>query len=315
MLRFAEEIMLLILDDISGEFARVPEWSLSCALAGAVLMDLALENRIDTDPERLFLIDPTPVGDDLLDRVLVSIAQSPETYDARYWVQDTAEHASRIRLRALERLVERGILEHRKQRFLWVFHSRRYPTVDGKADREVKLRMMSALFSDEIPAPRDIAIVGIADTCGIFKELLSKRELELATERIAQVRKMDLIGRAISWAVQDPKASPGKQAVRVVGSALQLPPPGGLASVFSDGKEFVIANVGGRYYAVDGRCEHAGARLVGGRLDGCQLVCPLHGWTYNMSDGRIVKPPLSRRRIRSYTVRVKNGLVELAPKV
>ena len=35
MLRFAEEIMLLILDDISGEFARVPEWSLRCALAGA----------------------------------------------------------------------------------------------------------------------------------------------------------------------------------------------------------------------------------------------------------------------------------------
>ena len=87
MLRFAEEIMLLILDDISGEFARVPEWSLRCALAGAVLMDLALENRIDTDPERLFLIDPTPVGDDLLDPVLASIAQSPETYDARYWVQ------------------------------------------------------------------------------------------------------------------------------------------------------------------------------------------------------------------------------------
>ena len=52
------------LDDESGEFARVPKWSLRCALAGGVLMDLALENRIDTDPEHLFLIDSTPVGDD-----------------------------------------------------------------------------------------------------------------------------------------------------------------------------------------------------------------------------------------------------------
>ena len=50
VLRFAEEIMLLILDDDSGQFARVPKWSLHCALAGGVLMDLALENRIDTDP-------------------------------------------------------------------------------------------------------------------------------------------------------------------------------------------------------------------------------------------------------------------------
>ena len=32
-----------------------------------------------------------------------------------------------------------------------------------------------------------------------------------------------------------------------------------------------------------------------------------------MSDGRIVKPPLARRRIRSYAVRVNDGVVELAP--
>ena len=126
MLRLAEEIMLLILDDESGEFARVPRWSLRCALSGGVLMDLALENRIDTDPERLFLIDSTPVGDDLLDPVLAGIAESIETYDTRYWVQHTGEHADRIRVRALERLVERGVLQHRNERFLWVFSSRRY---------------------------------------------------------------------------------------------------------------------------------------------------------------------------------------------
>ena len=83
MLRFAEEIMLLILDD-SGEFARVPRWPLHCALAGGVLMDLALEGRIDTDPEKLFVADPTPVGDDLLDSVLTRIAETPETFDACY---------------------------------------------------------------------------------------------------------------------------------------------------------------------------------------------------------------------------------------
>ena len=76
MLRFAEEIMLLLLDDTSGDFAPVSELSLQCALAGAVLMDLALENRIDTDTERLILLDKTPTGDDLLDPTLANIAES-----------------------------------------------------------------------------------------------------------------------------------------------------------------------------------------------------------------------------------------------
>ena len=43
MLRFTEEIMLLILDDKGGKFAHVPRLWLHYALAGAVLMDLALE--------------------------------------------------------------------------------------------------------------------------------------------------------------------------------------------------------------------------------------------------------------------------------
>ena len=101
--------MLLLLDDDGGEFVRVPEWSLQCALAGAVLMDLALENRIDTDLEQLVLVDPTPVGDDLLDPTLASIAQATEPHDTRYWIQHTAQHADGIRDQVLDRLVERGI--------------------------------------------------------------------------------------------------------------------------------------------------------------------------------------------------------------
>ena len=207
MLRFAEEIMLLLLDDDGGEFVRVPEWSLQCAVAGAVLMDLALENRIDTDLEQLILVDSTPVGDDLLDPTLARIAQATERHDTRYWIQHTAQHADRIRERVLERLVDRGILQRRDERLLWVFQSRRYPVVDGKADREVKLRIMAVLLSDEIPDPRDIVIVCLAEACGLFRELLSRRELEHATARIEQVRKLDLIGQAVSQAVWDIEVS------------------------------------------------------------------------------------------------------------
>ena len=207
MLRFAEEIMLLLLDDEGGEFLHVSDWSLRCALAGAVLMDLALENRIDTDLKQLVLVDATPVGDDLLDPTLARIADATETHDAAHWVHQTARHADQIRERALERLIEHGILQRQEESFLWVFKSRRYPAVDGKADREVKLRIMSVLFSDEIPDPRDIVIVCLVEACGIFQALLSRRELTHASARIEQVRKLDLIGQAISQAVWDIETS------------------------------------------------------------------------------------------------------------
>src|SRR3546814_12744687 len=60
MLTFAEEILLLLLDDENGAFVPVNESTRDCALAGAVLMDLAFANRIDTDPSQLVVSDPPP---------------------------------------------------------------------------------------------------------------------------------------------------------------------------------------------------------------------------------------------------------------
>ena len=202
MLRFAEEIILILLDDENGRFVRIPRWSLNYALAGGILMDLAMENRIDTDLENLILVDSTPVGDSLLDPALVEIAAS-EQKDTRYWLEYLAEKGPDVREEALNRLVSEGILERQDDRFMWMFRSRRYPTVDGEAEREVKLRIMEVLFSDMIPGPRDVMIICLVDACGIFRELLSKRELGQVAGRIEQVRKLDIIGQAMSQAIKE----------------------------------------------------------------------------------------------------------------
>ena len=203
MLRFAEEVMLLLLNDEDGKFARVQDWSLSYALAGGVLMDLALERRVDTDLKELVLLDTTPVGDSLLDPTLADIAHAETSHDARYWVERTAGRSDEIREEALARLVAKGILEQREDSFLWVFKSRRYPVIDGEVEREVKLRIMGVLFSNEIPDPRDVVVICLADACGIFRQLLSKREAEGVAARIEQVRKLDLIGQAMAQAIRE----------------------------------------------------------------------------------------------------------------
>ncbi len=207
MLTFPEELMLLLLDDTDGDFLPVAEGAIRYALSGAVLMDLALANRIDTDLDSLTLIDPTPMDDDLLDPALALIVASGERHTPRYWVETIANDAVNIRETALARLVQRGILERQDERFLWVFRSRRYPVVDGTAEREVKLRIMGVLFSDEIPEPRDIVIICLTYECGILQELVPQREFKQMQDRIEQIRRMDLIGQAVSQSVWDIQTS------------------------------------------------------------------------------------------------------------
>lgn len=207
MLTFPEEIMLMLLEDEDGKILHVPELTLRCVLSGAVLMELALKNKIDTDLSQLVVVDSSPTGDEMLDPTLQMIVESDEVNNGKYWVEKCALNADEIKKMALDRLIEKKILEKVDDRFLWVFRTRRYPVVDGKAEQEVKLRILDLLFSDKLPNPRDIVIISLVEASGIFKHLLSESEHKRSLERIKQIRNMDLLGRAVTNSVRDIEAS------------------------------------------------------------------------------------------------------------
>jgi nitrite reductase/ring-hydroxylating ferredoxin subunit len=77
-----------------------------------------------------------------------------------------------------------------------------------------------------------------------------------------------------------------------------------------DGREILVCNVYGQYYAVDGYCPHAGQRLVTGRLDGFRLRCPLHRASFDVRDGRALEGPTSEG-VRTYPLTLSAGKVNV----
>lgn len=202
-LRFAEELMVLTVHpERSGPIYLSPR-TLGSALAGAVLMDLALENRIDADAQELFVTDSTPLGDSLLDPVLADIVgESPPPLPTETWVTRIAERGEDLRAQTLDRLVARNILEADDGGVFslsrWVAHSRRYPVVDGTAEREIRSRILGILLSDDIPSPRDSVIISLAHACGIFRRILSPSEYEDLRARIELIAGLELVTRSVS---------------------------------------------------------------------------------------------------------------------
>ena len=196
MLPLADQVLVLLLDEEREDFLPIGKYTLARALVGAVLMDLAFANRIDTDTESLMVLDRTPTGNPLLDSVLERVAGSETTKAAYAWIEILSEEeVNRIRERVLAGLVERGVLEVREKRKLGIFPSRRYVMIDKASGRDAKLRIMNVLFSDLIPDPRDVSLVCLADACGILRTVFEAREIERIMPRIELIRKMDLIGR------------------------------------------------------------------------------------------------------------------------
>ena len=214
MLTFAEEFLLLAHDEKSGDFADVAYSVMSAALAGAVLMDLALLNRIDTDLQRLILIEEASTGEPVLDFCLATIAAKTESLKADDWVEELSRHGEDLREMVLNRLLQRGILKREDKRFLWVFNTRVYPLIDNRETVEVKRRISNILFSDEIPDPRDTFLIALADGSDLLSRVFSPDEVDRRRERIKGIVRLDMLGQAVCDYVRDTLNAP------------LLPPPG-----------------------------------------------------------------------------------------
>lgn len=92
--------------------------------------------------------------------------------------------------------------------------------------------------------------------------------------------------------------------------ALADVPEGGMRACTLDGREIVVCRTKQGLFAVDNICSHAHARMCEGRLRGSRLICPLHGASFDVRDGRVLGAPATRPLV-SHEVRVHGDAIEV----
>ncbi len=68
-------------------------------------------------------------------------------------------------------------------------------------------------------------------------------------------------------------------------------PAGTIREVSVGGKAVAVANVGGQFHAIDNTCLHRGGPLGDGVLEGKVVMCPWHGWEYDVTTGKVGQNP------------------------
>ena len=61
--------------------------------------------------------------------------------------------------------------------------------------------------------------------------------------------------------------------------------PGEVSEVIAGGTAICVANVEGGYHAVSNTCPHADGPLGEGALQGTKVLCPYHGWAFDVTTG------------------------------
>ena len=88
-------------------------------------------------------------------------------------------------------------------------------------------------------------------------------------------------------------------------------PAGKMKSFVIDGKQILVVNHDGSFYAIGGKCTHMGGDLSKGKLEGKTVTCPKHGSKFDVTTGSSVAGPkiafirLKTKNEPTYGVRVE----------
>lgn len=89
-------------------------------------------------------------------------------------------------------------------------------------------------------------------------------------------------------------------------------PRGGFLAASVEGKRIVVFDLDGGLHATSAVCAHQGGPLDQGLFEGSVVICPWHGWEFDVRTGEAIHDP--GRCIATYPVAVVDDaiLVEVA---
>ena len=79
--------------------------------------------------------------------------------------------------------------------------------------------------------------------------------------------------------------------------------------VLVDNRPVALFKYEEKFYALKNGCLHQGFPLAEGNLKKYMVECPLHGWVYDIRDGKCLS--LGDRYTITYKLRIQDGILEI----
>lgn len=95
-------------------------------------------------------------------------------------------------------------------------------------------------------------------------------------------------------------------------TAVENIPPQEGRSVTVGELELAIFNLHDRFVTIENRCPHKGGPLCDGIVSGTSVVCPLHGWRFDLDSGAAVRASLPAC-VTVFPTRVEEGIILVDP--
>jgi hypothetical protein len=174
---------------------------------GALLLELALDERVAVDDKKVIVRDPAPTGDAQVDAALAAVAADSKPRKADHWVQHFARSA---RQQALDALVERGVLQREKGKVLLVFPRTTYPApggVEPPAESQTRARLRAAVAGTGPVEPRTAALCALIAATDLDRKVFADLDRKQVKARLAEIGEGQWAADAIKKTIEQIQAA------------------------------------------------------------------------------------------------------------
>ena len=204
MALIAEDLLLLLLDDMSGK-KTTDGTRLDYALGGAVLRELVMGGRVDVTEkkgwlgrQRVVVTDPAPTGDAVLDGALTHLG----TGKARITQSAVAGLSHQLRKTPLERLADAGVLRRESDHVLGIPRER-WPTSDAARGEALRTRLHHVLVVGLASDPRISALIALLSAIDQAHKVIDAADRKAVKAKAKTIADGDWAGDAVRKAVSD----------------------------------------------------------------------------------------------------------------
>jgi len=201
-LNLIDQLTLLALDDEKGTFLA-DSTSYSYAIAGAVIMELALEERIDLSGEKVVLKDRNKTGDKIIDTYFEIILQTEKEKKIKSWVERIGNKADKIKRDTIDKLINNRILEKKEDKILWIFSYNKYPTQNPRPENQLRSRLYDIIVNSHRPELKEIMLLNLIESCSLGKEVFGKEQAKTFKKKLKSINEYDHLAGDVNKSVKE----------------------------------------------------------------------------------------------------------------
>ena len=182
MVTLAEDLYLLALGE--GGRLQIDPLHLDLGLGGALLLDLAVRERVALLDGHVTVTGARATGEPLLDAALSAIGGGSRALGADHWVRHLGRGAHH---RVQNHLVDLGVLRRDDHRILHVIPVHRTHEADGRLHHELVDHLRDAVVLGHAPSSDSAALAALALAVGLDRHLFPRSDRRVVRQRMAEV--------------------------------------------------------------------------------------------------------------------------------